>query len=88
MSMNKFFDCLAAGKPILVDFNSPYNPVIEAGAAIQTEKYSANSIASTIDEIVIMPKEKLEQYGRNAREGVKQYDFMELTKKLLNIMEN
>jgi hypothetical protein ELI_2569 len=88
MSMNKFFDCLAAGKPILVDFNSPYNPVIEAGAAIQTEKYSANSIASTIDEIVIMPKEKLEQYGRNAREGVKQYDFIELTKRLLNIMEN
>lgn len=88
MSMNKFFDCLAAGKAVLVDFNSPYNPVVEVGAAIQTGAYSSEAIASTIDEVVALPKEQINQFGKKAREGAKQYDFMELTKQLLNIMEN
>ena len=87
MSLNKFFDCLAAGKPILVDFESPYNPVVEEAAAIKTRNSSPECIAETIDNISRMKKDVINEYCKNARKGAEKYDFTVLTNKLINVIE-
>lgn len=85
-SFNKFFDYMAAGKPILADFPSKYNPVTETGAGIDIQNPAVENIAKTIEDFVDMAPEIYEKYCQNARKGAEMFDFKNLTKKLLTIM--
>lgn len=85
-SLNKMFDYMAAGKPILTDFFCRYNPVTECGAGIEVKNPVNENIAKAIEEIAQMNQETYANYCLNARKGAEQYDFPKLTKKLLNIM--
>lgn len=87
MSMNKFFDYLAAGRPILVDFDSPYNPVIESGAAIVTSDSTKEEIAKSINYAASMSMSEINVLCKNSRTGASQYDFVNLTNKLYQVIE-
>lgn len=82
LSMNKTFDYLAAGRPILTDVLSPYNPVVQCGAAVKIKAPTAESIAEAVDGMAGLTAKELAKLGSNAREGVKKYDFKCLTKQL------
>ena len=86
-SPNKIFDYMAAGKPVLVDFPCKYNPVVQCDAGIEVENPTVENIAKAIDAFADMDKETYDRYCRNARKGAEKYDFKNLTKKLLEIME-
>lgn len=86
LSMNKMFDYLAAAKPILVDFHSPYDPAIDCGAAIESEDNSAEAIAIAVDKIADMTIQDRELLSKNAYIGAKKYDFSNLSKRLLEII--
>ncbi len=86
--MNKTFDYLAAGKPILTDVLSPYSPIVQCGAALEIENPTAENIAKAVDEMVNLGTDKLEELGSNASKGAKQYDFKSLTKQLETIINN
>ncbi len=88
ISFNKLFDYLAAGKPVLCDFPSKENPAVRAGAGIQIEDTSAEQIAKAIESFATMDEEQYSAYCKNARTTAEQYDFCNLTKKLLYIIEN
>ena len=88
ISFNKLFDYLAAGKPILFDFECKYNPGIQENAGIEVISGQVDDIAATIDEISLMNREKLEIIGENARKAASKYDFKVLTDKLISIIEN
>lgn len=88
ISANKIFDYLAAGKPILCDFNANYNPIITYGAGIAVDSGRVEDIARVIDEMAGLSKEKLELYGRNARWGAKEFDFANLTNKLVDAINS
>lgn len=88
LSMNKTFDYLAAGKPILTDVLSPYSPIVQCGAALEIENPTAENIAKAVDEMVNLGTDKLEELGSNASKGAKQYDFKSLTKQLETIINN
>lgn len=87
ISLNKMFDYLASGKPILADFHCPYNPAIESGGAVEAENSTAVEIAKAVEKMASMSMEELSKLGFNARNMAKEYDFKLLTKKLLDIME-
>lgn len=87
MSPNKMFDYMAAGKPILTDFSGRYNPTVQCGAGIDIENPTVENIVKAIDDFANMDAETYGNYCRNARKGAEQYDFKNLTKKLLEIME-
>ncbi len=80
ISFNKIFDYFAAGKPILCDFPSEYNPVIVNGAGMETVSADTDDIAKKIDEISKMSKEELQVYCDNAKRTAEKYDFKNLTK--------
>ena len=88
MSLNKMFDYMAAGKPILTDFSGNYNPTVQCGAGIDLKNPTVENIAKAIDDFSDLDAETYATYCRNARKGAKQYDFKNLTKKLLDILEN
>ena len=84
LSFNKIFDYLAAGKPILCDFPSNYNPVIMGNAGVAVDTADPKDIARKIEEFVNMDSEQYINYCNAARKTAEEYDFKILTKKLLD----
>lgn len=87
MSENKIFDSLAAGKPILVDFKSKYNPVIDNGAGVETVNNTPVEIAKSIDAMCDISEYKLNEMRNSEKETAKKYDFSFLTGKLIDVIE-
>ena len=87
ISFNKVFEYLAAGRPILCDFPCPYNPVLQEHAGFSVESGEVGDIAAKIEEISAYPADRLNELGRNARNGAEHYDFKALTEKLSEILQ-
>ena len=88
ISFNKIFDYLASGKPVLCDFYAKYNPVLTLNAGVSVNSGTVQDIAVAIDTMAdSFNQKKLTEYGRNARNGAKEYDFKKLTQKLIDIFE-
>lgn len=86
-SLNKAFEYLATGKPILKDFNAgEYDYILNSNAGFYAEP-CAEKIALKIIEISRMSKDALNQIGRNAKTLAYQYDFKTLTDKLVEVIE-
>jgi glycosyltransferase involved in cell wall biosynthesis len=88
ISFNKIFDYLAAGKPILCDFDSKYNPVIQYGAGIEINPNDPKLIASQIEKISRMEKKEYNSFSKNALMAAKDFDFKSLTNKLLFVINS
>lgn len=86
-SFNKFFDYMAAGKPVLADFPCRYNPVVQCGAGTEVKTPTLGNIAEGIEHFAAMDSETYTAYCLNARKGAEQYDFKNLTQKLQIIMK-
>ena len=87
ISFNKIFDYFAAGKPILTDFPCAYNPVIQANAGIAVENATATEVALAIEKISALNKEGCMKFCSNALKAAEKYDFQNLTRQLINIIE-
>ena len=87
ISANKIFDYAASEKPLLVDYPSKYNPAIEMEAGIEIEKQTPEKIARAIETFCCMEKEQYIIYCENAKKVALKYDFRELTKQLLHVIE-
>ena len=83
LSFNKIFDYLAAGKPIICDFWSRFNPVIMAGAGVAVESGDPVEIAKQIEKFASMTQIEIEKYSNAARVAAFEYDFKVLTKMLV-----
>lgn len=88
ISANKLFDYLAAGAPVLCDFYANYNPIVSCNGGVCVDSGKVEDIAAAIDKISNLSTEKLAEYGKNAREGAKEFDFKKLTEKLLNVIKD
>lgn len=84
LSFNKIFDYLAAGKPILCDFPSNYNPVIMGNAGVSVDSALPKEIARKIETFADMDTEQYNEYCSAARKTSEEYDFKILTQKLLD----
>ena len=86
ISFNKIFEYLAAGKPILCDFNSDFNPVIQNRAGVEVKTANPKDIASEIIRLSQIDKSEYIEMCDNALNTSKQYDFELLTQKLLMVI--
>lgn len=84
ISPNKMFDCFAAGKPIVMDIPSKYNPVEQFKAGICLP--GADKIPDALCCILQMESDSVHCMCGNARKAAEYYDFQKLTKKLLHIV--
>ncbi len=87
ISFNKLFDYLAAERPILSDFPCKYNPAVQWGAGTEVSDPSAENIAKAIESYPTLTRDEIEKFQRNAREASKEFDFANLTEKLIDIIE-
>ena len=88
ISFNKLFDYLAAGKPILCDFDSEYNPAIQSGAGVEIKTADPKDIATEIMRLSNLSQDQYEMMSNNALAAAKEYDFCVLTKRLLEIINS
>lgn len=86
VSMNKIFEYFAAGRPILTDICSKYDPVVLGKAGIAATEYSSQAIAGEIDKMSRLDEIRIKKYSLNARAIAEEHDFSKLTKKLLQVV--
>lgn len=86
-SLNKLFEYLAAERPVFFDRPSKYNPAITFKAGTEISDVTAKSIAEEIERYVRMGVEEYTEYCQNAKRAAQEYDFANLTKKLIAVME-
>ena len=84
ISANKMFDCFAAEQFTLMDFPAKYNPLVtwEAGIVIN----DAKEIPEGIKRMQALPEEERAALQENARRAAEEYDFKNLTQKLLDVI--
>ena len=88
ISFNKLFDYFAAGRPVLCDFPCPYNPAITYRAGIEVLTAQPQQIAKAIDAMAALPEQEWQIYSANARRAAENYDFKQLTEKVISIIES
>ena len=86
ISFNKLFDYLAAGKPVLSDFPCPYNPAVLLHASLCVDDPTAQNIAQAVPQVAAMDREQYNELCSNAEKAAVEYDFRNLTNKLLQVI--
>ncbi|ACK41873.1 MULTISPECIES: glycosyltransferase family 4 protein [Dictyoglomus] len=88
ISLNKLFDYLASGKPIIFSSNSINNPVDEAKAGITVPPDNPQALADAIIKLYKMSPEERRAMGLNGRKYVEKYHSIPvLVDKLEKIFE-
>ena len=88
ISFNKLFDYFAAGKPVLSDFPCPYNPAVQHGAGTALERPTPKAIAQAVQQFCALPPAEYAEYQQNAVGAAEEYDFKNLTRKLVTVIES
>ena len=86
-SYNKAFEYFAAGKPVFYTVRPGYSIVEKYNCGRLTEGFEPKDIAAGILKMTEMSEAEKSELGRNARKTAELYDFAELTKKLIDIIE-
>lgn len=87
-SQNKFFEYLAAGKPILMTYSVGYSVVKREGCGIELDEQTSEKIADALQAFSAMPKERYDEMAKKAKEVARSYDFKIHAKKLAEIIES
>jgi glycosyltransferase involved in cell wall biosynthesis len=87
ISMNKIYDYLAAGRPIIIGCNAINNPIDEAGAGITVSPENPQALAEAIEILVSLPMSKRVQMGTAGRQYVEaNHSYRELSSKLVKML--
>lgn len=87
-SQNKMFEYLASGRPILSTITMGYDIIGRYGAGISLCDQSPESIGDAVIKIANMDREEYTDMSTKAREAARDYDFRELTDRLIEIVES
>ena len=88
ISFNKMFEYFAAGKIVLSDFPTEYNPAVQCGAGITVNVVSPANIAAAVDKLASLPEEERHRFEENSRAAAHKYDFKKLTSELLEVIQS
>lgn len=87
MSMNKTFEYLASGKPILVNFRANYCLVHQYHCGISEDIQSIDRYAELIHYFELISQDEYDTMCKNARNAAKQFDYKELAEKFIKLLE-
>lgn len=88
VSYNKLFEYLAAGRPVFSTVRPGRSIVERFRCGADTEGFTPREIAEGIQALAALPPEERDRMGRNARKAAEEYDFRNLTRKLIEIIES
>ena len=87
-SSNKLFEYMASGKPIISTVHMGYSIINKYRCGTELDECTPEALAEAIMRFHDMTQAERQQYGRNAAEGVKDFDFDILTDKLMATVES
>lgn len=87
-SQNKLFEYFASGKPILSNFKTGYDLIEKYRCGISKNILGAEEYAANLKEIVEMIENEYKLMCTNSRKAAEDYDYKNLTEKLVEIIEN
>lgn len=87
-SQNKFFEYLAAGRPILMTYSVGHSVIKENGCGIELDNQDPVSIAQAIDTLCSLHEDVYQGYCRSAAECAKGFDYKELCNQLINVIDS
>ena len=83
---NKFFEYLAAGKPILLTYPEGHSVVKQYGCGVEAPRQEAQAIADAISAFCELNEADYEKYCRNTADCARMFDYGELTRQLINVI--
>ncbi len=86
-SLNKLFDYFASGKPIVSDLPVAYDLIEKYGAGVTLKDQSIEALAKAVYDFYKMPKAEYDKMCTASAAAAKDYDFKNLTDKLMQILE-
>lgn len=86
LSLNKMFDYMASGKPILSNIECGYDILEKYNCGITVKGGSAEALAEGILKFYNMSKEEYDVYCKNALKAAEDFDFKILTDKLEKVI--
>jgi glycosyltransferase involved in cell wall biosynthesis len=78
ISMNKIFDYMAAGRPIIISADVPGNPVSDASAGITVPPENPDELAAAILTMAALPADERRRLGQAGRHHLEQNYSMEV----------
>ena len=87
VSFNKMFDYLASGKPVISTVQTNYDIIEKNGAGVVSASSEIEDIVDAIVRVSTLEKDEYSKYCENAIKLAAEYDFENLTDKLINIIE-
>lgn len=88
IGMNKLFDAMMGGKPILYAVEAPNNYIEEFDCGISVDAEDASALADGIGKMLELSEERRAEMGKNGREAVLQnFNFEVLAKKFIEAIE-
>lgn len=85
ISPNKLFDYFAAGKPVLMYMRVKYNPAERFSCGLICE--SQEELDTHLKQIPEIPKDKYTALCHGAEAAAREFDFKNLTRKLVEVIE-
>ena len=73
VAMNKMFDSMMAGRPILYAIDAPNNYIEEYGCGLSFEPENTKALMDAIRKLQSMPEADREKMGQNGRQAVKEH---------------
>ena len=86
-SSNKLFEYMASGKPIISTVKMGYSPIEKYNCGLSLENSTPENLKEAILEIYDMSHEEYSKLGENGRQGAREFDYRELTKKLKEVID-
>ncbi|MBR5129114.1 MAG: glycosyltransferase family 4 protein [Firmicutes bacterium] len=87
LSLNKLFDYMASGKPILSNIKANYDNILKYNCGVVVEDDSITPIYEGILKIKALSQDEYKTYCENAKTAARDFDFEKLTSKLYEIMK-
>lgn len=87
-SSNKLFEYMASGKPIISTVHMGYSIINKYHCGVELDECTPEALAEAVEQFHDMTAAERQQYGRNAAEGAKDFDFDTLTDKLMCVIES
>ena len=88
VSLNKMFDYLASGKPIISNIECNYNILKQYNCGILVKNNDVDDLVKGIFKLYNLSNEVYNEYCNNSKNLANEYDFKALTKKLERVIVN
>lgn len=86
-SNNKLFEYLAAGKPVISNARIAYSPIERDDCGAFAAGPSVEDYVRAVLKVYELPQEEYTAMCQNARRVAQEYDFKNLTRKLIDVIE-